>query len=53
MPSKNPWITFLASYRKSNPGKSMKQAMRDGAKAYRANKGKAGKGKKSGTKKKL
>ena len=49
MPSKNPWITFLASYRKSNPGKSMKQAMRDGAKAYKAGKGKA---KKAGGKKK-
>ena len=52
MPSKNPWITFLASYRKSNPGKSMKQAMRDGAKAYKAGKGKAGKAKKPAGKKK-
>ena len=39
----NPWITFLASFRKSHPKLSMKAAMRDGAKAYRAQKGKAGK----------
>ena len=49
--AKNPWITFLASYRKSNPGKSMKQAMRDGAKIYKACKGKAGKAKPAGKKK--
>ena len=44
--AKNPWITFLASYRKSNPGLSMKQAMKQGAKAYKSK----GKGKKKNAK---
>ena len=39
----NPWITFLAKFRKSNPKLSMKAAMREGAKVYRSQKGKAGK----------
>ena len=51
--AKNPWITFLASYRKSNPGLSMKQAMKQGARAYKSKGGKAaGKAKKAGGKKK-
>ena len=53
--AKNAWITFLAAYRKRNPSKSMKQAMRDGAKEYKskgksaapaAKRSKKGKGKK-------
>lgn len=37
----NAWISFLSGYRKKNPGKSMKQAMRDGAKVYKSQKGAA------------
>jgi hypothetical protein len=47
--AKNVWIEFLAKYRKAHPGKSMKQAMKDGAKEYKAKKGGA---KKKGKKKK-
>ena len=48
-----PWITFLASFRKSHPKLSMKAAMKQGAVAYRAQKGKSGKAaKKKGRKKK-
>ena len=51
--AKNPWISFLASYRKSNPGLSMKQAMKQGARAYKSKGGKAaGKAKAGGKKKK-
>ena len=32
----NKWITFLSGYRKRHPDKSMKQAMRDGAKEYKS-----------------
>ena len=39
----NPWISFLASFRKSHPKLSMKAAMKQGAVAYRSQKGKAGK----------
>ena len=39
----NPWITFLATFRKSHPKLSMKAAMKKGALAYRSQKGKAGK----------
>ena len=39
----NVWISFLASFRKSHPKLSMKAAMKQGAVAYRAQKGKAGK----------
>ena len=39
----NPRITFLAKFRKSNPKLSMKAAMKQGAVAYRSQKGKAGK----------
>ena len=39
----NPWITFLATFRKSHPKLSMKAAMKQGAVAYRSQKGKAGK----------
>ena len=46
--AKNVWIEFLAKYRKAHPGKSMKQAMKDGAKEYKAKKGGA---KKKGKKK--
>ena len=41
MAKTNAWIQFLAKYRKANPGKSMKQAMRDGAKQYKSKGGKA------------
>mgnify|MGYP003717917997 CR=1 FL=1 len=43
--AKNVWISFLAKYRKAHPKLSMKQAMKQGAVAYRAQKG-------GGTKKK-
>ena len=36
----NKWITFLAGFRKSHPKLSMKEAMRQGAVAYRKSKGK-------------
>ena len=39
----NPWISYLASFRKSHPKLSMKVAMKQGAVAYRSQKGKAGK----------
>ena len=45
----NPWIQFLASFRKSHPKLSMKAAMKQGAVEWRAKKGttkKKGKGKK-------
>ena len=48
----NPWLSFLASFRKSHPKLSMKAAMKQGAVAYRAQKGKGGKAKKKGRKKK-
>jgi len=45
--AKNAWLSFLAAYRKKNPSKSMKQAMKDGAKEYKKSKPKASaKGKK-------
>ena len=44
----NPWLTFLAKFRKSHPKLSMKMAMKQGAVAYRKSKG----GKKKGQKKK-
>ena len=50
--AKNPWITFLAGYRKSHPEKSMKQAMKDGAKEYKSKKGSTTKTKSKGRKKK-
>jgi hypothetical protein len=34
----NPWISFLRGYRSKHPGKSMKQAMKDGAKEYKKRK---------------
>ena len=43
----NPWITFLATFRKSHPKLSMKAAMKEGAVAYRKQKGKKKVGKKS------
>ena len=50
----NKWISFLASFRKSHPKLSMKQAMKQGAVEYKKRKGgaeakatkKKGKGKK-------
>jgi len=42
----NPWITFLASFRKSHPKLSMKAAMKQGAVVYRKQKGGKSKGKK-------
>ena len=45
----NPWISFLASFRKSHPKLSMKAAMKQGAVAYRKQKGT--KAKKTGKKK--
>ena len=36
----NRWITFLADFRKKNPSLSMKQAMKQGAVAYKKTKGK-------------
>ena len=39
----NPWISFLAKFRKSNPKLSMKEAMRKGALAWKKQKGKGGK----------
>ena len=47
----NPWISFLASFRKSHPKLSMKLAMKQGAVAYRKQKGKGTKAKKTGKKK--
>jgi len=47
----NPWISFLASFRKSHPKLSMKAAMKQGAVAYRKQKGKGTKAKKTGKKK--
>ena len=47
----NPWLTFLASFRKSHPKLSMKAAMKTGAVAYRKQKGKGTKAKKTGKKK--
>ena len=41
MAKTNPWIQFLAKYRKANPGLSMKQAMKQGARAYKSKSGKA------------
>ena len=35
----NPWISFLATFRKSHPKLSMKAAMKEGAVAYRKQKG--------------
>ena len=37
----NKWLQFLSSYRKKHPEKSMKSAMRDGAKVYKSQKGSA------------
>ena len=51
--AKNVWIEFLAKYRKAHPGKSMKQAMKDGAKEYKAKKGGAKKGKGKKKKRKI
>ena len=50
----NVWLSFLASFRKSHPKLSMKAAMKQGAVAYRAQKGKGSKAKakKKGRKKK-
>ena len=39
MPSKNPWLKFLATFKKANPSLSMKQAMKQGAVKYRSQKG--------------
>ena len=51
--SKNPWLVFLKQFRSKNPKMSMKEQMKKGAVAYRAQKGKAtGKAKKKGRKKK-
>ena len=45
--AKNAWLSFLAAYWKKNPSKSMKQAMREGAREYKKSKPKASaKGKK-------
>ena len=38
MPGKNPWLSFLKAYKAKNPGKSMKQSMKDGAVEYRKSK---------------
>ena len=46
----NPWITFLATFRKSHPKLSMKAAMKEGAVAYRKQKGKKKVGKKKAKK---
>ena len=43
----NAWISFLADFRKKNPKLSMKQAMKQGAVAYKKGKKKGGKKKKS------
>ena len=43
----NPWLVFLKSFRAKHPKLNMKQAMKQGAVAYRK-----GKGKQSGKKKK-
>lgn len=42
----NPWLTFLKSYRAKNPKLSMKAAMKQGAVAYRKQKGSGKKSKK-------
>lgn len=42
----NPWLSFLKSFRAKNPKLSMKAAMRQGAVAYRKQKGSSQKGKK-------
>ena len=42
----NPWLAFLAKFRKSHPSLSMKAAMKQGAVAYRKAKGGKKKGKK-------
>jgi hypothetical protein len=38
-PCKNPWLVFLAKYRKMNPGLSYKEAMKEASVAYNAVKG--------------
>ena len=35
----NPWLSFLAQFRKSHPKLSMREAMKSGAIAYRKQKG--------------
>ena len=45
MTGKNPWISFLSSWRRSHPKVSMKNAMKEAAKDYKKGKKKA-KGKK-------
>ena len=50
--AKNAWLDFLAKYRKQHPGKSMKQCMKDAAKAWKSQKGKSSKSSKSKGKKK-
>ena len=37
----NKWLSFLSAYRKKHPNKSMKQCMKDAAKVYKSEKGKA------------
>jgi len=36
--AKNPWLVFLAKYRKSNPGKSMKDCMKEAGKLWKKKK---------------
>ena len=50
--AKNAWLEYLAKYRKQHPGKSMKQCMKDAAKAWKSQKGKSSKSSKSKGKKK-